>query len=572
MYRYDEFDAAFVQQRTGQFADQVERRLSGELSEEQFRPLRLQNGLYLQLHAYMLRVAVPYGVLSCEKLRALADIARRFDKDFGHFTTRQNIQYNWIKLDEVPEILSVLADVEMHAIQTSGNCIRNVTSDPYAGVAVDEIEDPRVWAEVMRQWSTIHPEFAFLPRKFKIAITGAAEDRAAILFHDIGIRIVKDKGGETGFAIYVGGGQGRTPYVAHEVRGFLPKDRLLSYLEAIMRVYNLHGRRDNLYKSRIKILVNALGIEKFREEVEEEWSRIDQPSVDLPQIEYERIAAYFKPLDLEQAENTSHSVAERRKSDAGFDHWMRNNVLAHRIPGYRIVNIALKEPGKVAGDCSAEQMDVVADLAERYGHDEIRVTYTQNLVLPNIALRDVEVVYDALVAAGLHSPNAELITDMIVCPGLDYCNLANARSIPIGQDIANRFADIKRAETIGPLRLNISGCINACGHHHSGNIGILGVDKKGTEHYQITLGGSPKDDAAVGSILGPSFPAEEIGDAVEVIVEAYLRLRLNETEDFLSAYRRLGKEPFKDVLYGENADWRSKASARSSADMQVRGA
>lgn len=551
MYRYDEFDQAFVEERSRQFRGQVVRRLAGDLDEEQFRPLRLQNGLYLQLHAYMLRVAIPYGVLSSRQLRQLGEIARRFDRGFGHFTTRQNIQYNWIKLDDAPDILDALAEVGMHAIQTSGNCIRNVTSDPYAGVANDEIEDPRVWAEVMRQWSTIHPEFLFLPRKFKIAITGAAEDRAAILFHDIGVRIVKDADGETGFAIYVGGGQGRTPVVASLVKPFLKKDQLLSYLEAIMRVYNRHGRRDNLYKARIKILVKALGVEEFTRQVEAEWEKLDQPSIDLPDEERDRIAAYFKPLVLTPKAIEDDAVKKRRQEDPAFAAFMRNNVRAHKVPGYVSVAIALKEPGKIPGDASADQMDAVAGLAEKYGYDEVRVTYTQNLVLPTVALSDVIAVYDALVAAGIASANSELITDMIACPGLDYCNLANARAIPIAQGIARRFAETEKAEDIGKLRMNISGCINACGHHHSGNIGILGVDKKGTEHYQITLGGSPEDDASIGTILGPSFPAEDVPDAIEKIVSTYLSLRESPDETFLTAYRRVGKEPFKAVLYPE---------------------
>ncbi len=551
MYRYDEFDQSFVEERTSQFRDQVSRRLAGDLSELQFKPLRLQNGVYLQLHAYMLRIAIPYGVLASRQLRRLAEIARKWDRGFGHFTTRQNIQFNWIKLEDVPDILEALAEVQMHCIQTSGNCIRNVTSDPYAGVAIDEIEDPRVWAEIMRQWSTIHPEFLFLPRKFKIAVTGAAEDRAAILFHDIGVRIVKGPGRKTGFAIYAGGGQGRTPYVAQEVRGFLEKEHLLSYLEAIMRVYNLYGRRDNIYKARIKILVNALGIEEFRRQVESEWAKIDKVSVDLPQEEYDRIAKYFAPLPLEPGPIKNEDVQQRRETDPKFDAFVRNNVRPHRVPGYFSVTIALKEPGEIPGDASADQMDAVADLAERYGHDEVRVTYQQNLVLPNIALTDLVAVYDALVEARVGATNNELITDIIACPGLDYCNLANARAIPIAQDIARRFADQASAEDVGQLRLNISGCINACGHHHSGNIGILGVDKKGTEHYQISLGGSPMDDADVGAILGPSFPAEEVADAIETIVEVYLKERKNKSETFLQAYRRLGKDPFRAALYPE---------------------
>ena len=563
MYRYDEFDAGFVADRTAQFSDQVGRRLDGDLTEDEFKPLRLQNGLYLQLHAYMLRVAIPYGVLSAKQMHALAAIARTWDRGFGHFTTRQNIQFNWIKLSDTPDILKALAQVEMHAIQTSGNCIRNVTADPYAGVAPDEIEDPRVWAEVLRQWSTIHPEFTFLPRKFKIAITGAAEDRAAILFHDIGLKIVKNKTGEVGFAVYVGGGQGRTPFVAELIRDFLPKEHLLSYVEAILRVYNLAGRRDNLYKARIKILVNALGIAAFRKEVDAEWERMNRTTVDLPDAERVRIAEYFKGPSLRPGPVTDAGIEARRRADAGFAHWFRNNVRAHRVLGNVIVTIALKEPGRVPGDATADQMDAVAVLAKSYGHDEIRVTYTQNLVLPTVGLRDVAAVYDGLIAAGLAAANSELITDIIACPGLDYCSLANARSIPIAQSIAQRFADQKRVEEIGPLRLNISGCINACGHHHAGNIGILGVDKKGTEHYQITLGGSPKDDAEVGEILGPSFPAEDLPGAIETIVETYLRRRLDRGEEFLAAYRRLGKEPFKTALYGAGASKHERVPAEA---------
>jgi sulfite reductase (NADPH) hemoprotein beta-component len=553
MYRYDEFDHAFVNARVSQFRDQVRRRVAGELTEDQFKPLRLQNGLYLQLHAYMLRIAIPYGVLSSRQMRQLAHIAQKWDRGFGHFTTRQNIQLNWTKLDDAPDMLASLAEVEMHAIQTSGNCIRNTTSDPYAGVAPDEIEDPRVWAEVIRQWSTIHPEFLFLPRKFKIAITGAAEDRAAIAFHDIGIRIVKGRGenaGKTGFAIYAGGGQGRTPYVALPLNEFLPREHLLSYLEATMRVYNLHGRRDNLYKARIKILVNALGIDEFRRQVNAEWSKIEKPSIDLPAEEYARIAAYFAPKALPKRANEDAAVSARRTKDEAFARWLRNNVMAHKTVGYRIVNISLKKPGEIPGDASCAQMELVADLAEKFGHDEIRVTYQQNLVLPTVAVSDLFTVYDALVASRLETANTELITDIIACPGLDYCSLANARSIPVAQAIAERFADPAKAEDIGPLRLNISGCINACGHHHSGNIGILGVDKKGTEHYQITLGGSPKDDADIGTILGPSFPAEDVPDAIDKIVGVYTRERTAKTETFLATYRRLGSAPFKEALYG----------------------
>jgi sulfite reductase (NADPH) hemoprotein beta-component len=555
MYRYDTFDREFVASRVAQFRGQVERRLSGDLTEEQFKPLRLQNGLYLQLHAYMLRVAIPYGVLSALQLRQLAMISRRWDRSFGHFTTRQNIQFNWTRLEDAADILAALAEVDMHAIQTSGNCIRNVTADPYAGAAADEIEDPRVWAEAMRQWSTVHPEFSFLPRKFKIAISGGMEDRAAVLFHDIGLRIIKGKAGATGFRVVVGGGQGRTPFVAQELRAFLPRQHLLSYIEAIMRVYNLHGRRDNIYKARIKILVHALGIDEFRRQVEAEWEKLDHASIDLPGQELARIAAHFTPVAPATAGDTGGAASLRtaRKANPAFDRWVRRNTLAHRLPGHRIVNISFKEPGKIPGDASADQMDAVADLAELFGGAEIRVTYQQNLVLPTVAERDLLAVYQGLVAADLATANTELITDIIACPGLDYCNLANARSIPIAQAIATRFADPAKAEEIGPLRLNISGCINACGHHHAGNIGILGVDKKGTEHYQITLGGSPMDDAAIGDIVGPSFSAEELPAAIETIVATYLDLRSSPAETFVIAYRRLGKEPFRHALYGGTA-------------------
>ena len=549
MYRYDAFDRSFVAERASQFRGQVERRLAGELTEEQFKPLRLQNGLYLQLHAYMLRVAIPYGVLSSRQLRQLANIARRWDRGYGHFSTRQNIQFNWIKLEDAPDIIDALAEVGMHAIQTSGNCIRNVTTDPYAGVAPDEIEDPRIWGEALRQWSTIHPEFTFLPRKFKIAITGAATDRAAILFHDIGLKIVRDRSGAHGFRVFVGGGQGRTPYVAQEVSSFVPGTHLLSYLEAILRVYNLHGRRDNIYKARIKILVNALGIEEFRRQVETEWAALDKAAIDLPARELARIAAHFTPAPLLVAPLRDAAIDARRLADTAFARWLRINVHGHRVPGYASVDVSFQEPGRIPGDATAEQMEAVADLAANLGHDEVRVTYQQNLVLPTVAVADLGKVYDALVAARLATPNTELITDIIACPGLDYCNLANARAIPIAQQIAARFADAERAELIGPLRLNISGCINACGHHHSGHIGILGVDKKGTEHYQITLGGSPGDDADIGDILGASFPAEDVPGAIATIVDTYLALRTGASETFLAAYRRLGKAPFRAALY-----------------------
>ncbi|KUO57628.1 MAG: sulfite reductase [Alphaproteobacteria bacterium BRH_c36] len=549
MYRYDEFDRAFLQDRNREFRAQVTRRLAGELTEDEFKPLRLMNGLYLQLHAYMLRIAVPYGAMTSRQLRQLGYIARRWDKGFGHWTTRQNIQFNWIKLIDVPDILEALAEVDMHAIQTSGNCIRNVTSDPCAGAAADEIEDPRIWAEVLRQWSTNHPEFTYLPRKFKFAVTGALQDRAAIAFHDIGIRIVGGPNATKGFRIFVGGGQGRTPYVAQEMKAFLPQEDLLSYLEAMLRVYNLHGRRDNIYKARIKILVNAIGVGEYRRQVEEEWQRIRAEGADLPAEEIDRIRAHFVAPDLAARPLDAAAFAKARSEDAAFDRWVRRNVVAHKNPDHAIVSIAFKEPGRPPGDATADEMESVADAADRYSRSEVRVTYTQNLVLPHVARADLIDLYEDLKSAGLAGGNTDLITDIIACPGLDYCSLANARSIPIAQAITERFADPERAENIGELRLNISGCINACGHHHAGHIGILGVDKKGTEHYQITLGGSAADDASVGAILGPSFPAEELPAAIENIVDTYLDRRTG-GESFLETYARVGANPFKEALYG----------------------
>ena len=549
MYRYDEFDHAFVGERVSQFREQVERRLAGKLTEDEFRPLRLRNGLYLQLHAYMLRIAIPYGVLSPRQLRQLAMIGRRFDRSYGHFTTRQNLQFNWIKLVDVPEILSALAEVEMHCIQTSGNCVRNVTADPFAGAAHDELEDPRPWCEVLRQWSTLHPEFSWLPRKFKIAVSGAAEDRAAVAFHDIGLRIVRGPEGENGFRVFVGGGMGRTRYVGQEIRPFLKKELLLSYIESILRVYNLHGRRDNLHKARIKILVTQLGIDKFRADVEADWEQSRKDAVDLPASEYVRIHSYFTPLNLAPGAIKDEGVEQRRITDPAFASWLKHNVRSHRVPGYAIAVVSLKEPGRTPGDASSDAMDFVADLAERYSRNEARVNYTQNLVLPHVARSDLTRLYDELAGAGLATANSELLGDMICCPGLDYCNLANARSIPIAKEIAKRFADPKRQELIGPLRLNMSGCINACGHHHSGNIGILGVDKKGTELYQISLGGSPKDDAAVGTIIGPGFRAEAVPEAIDTIISTYLANR-NDGEDFVATWRRIGAAPFKEALYG----------------------
>ncbi|WP_417453472.1 nitrite/sulfite reductase [Kiloniella sp.] len=549
MYRYDEFDYDFVQQRVAQFGDQVERRIEGDLTEDQFKPLRLMNGLYLQLHAYMLRVAIPYGTFNSVQMRKLAHIARKYDRGYGHFTTRQNIQYNWPVLKDVPAILKELAEVEMHAIQTSGNCIRNTTSDQYAGAAADEIEDPRVYCEIIRQWSSLHPEFTFLPRKFKVAVTGATTDRAAIRVHDIGLAIVKNDEGEVGFEVHVGGGQGRTPMIGKVVREFLPKEHLLSYLEAILRVYNQIGRRDNKYKARIKILVHETGIDEIRRLVEEEWNRIKDTALNLPLEEVDRINDYFAPPTFETLDATSRSFEVKRFEDRGFATWVRANVIAHKKSGYAIANISLKPEGEAPGDITDDQMEVVADLAEKYSFDEIRATHEQNLVLPHVKLDDLYDVFLGLQEAGLATGNLGLISDMIVCPGLDYCALANARSIPVAQAISKRFADIERQYDIGELKLKISGCINACGHHHVGHIGILGVDRKGEEYYQITLGGNANENAAIGKIIGPSFAYDKIVDAVETVVNTYLEIRDGAEESFLDAYNRVGMAPFKERLY-----------------------
>ncbi|MDJ0936990.1 MAG: nitrite/sulfite reductase [Kiloniellales bacterium] len=548
MYRYDEFDHAFVQERVAQFSGQVRRRLSGELTEEQFKPLRLMNGLYLQLHAYMLRVAIPYGTLSARQLRKLAQIARRYDKGYGHFTTRQNIQYNWPKLEETPEILRDLAEVEMHAIQTSGNCIRNVTADPFAGAAADEIADSRVTAEVIRQWSSLHPEFSFLPRKFKIAVTAAAEDRAAVKVHDIGLYLRRNEAGETGFEVVVGGGQGRTPVIGKTIREFLPERYLLSYLEAILRVYNLLGRRDNLYKARIKILVDQVGVEEFTRLVEEEWLHTRETAVDLPEAEVERIAAYFAPPPFAALDGDSPDFQLHRATERAFDLWVRANVTEHKVPGYAIASISLKPSGGIPGDATAEQMEAVAELSERYSFGEIRVTHKQNLVLPHVRKAELYAVWQGLKAAELAAPNIGLLSDIIACPGLDYCNLANARSIPIAQEISRRFDNLRRLHDLGPISLNISGCINACGHHHVANIGILGVDKKGEEFYQITLGGSSTEDAAIGKIVGPAFSEAQVPGAIQDIVDTYLAQRRGR-ETFVETYRRVGLAPFKEKLY-----------------------
>jgi len=550
MYRYDEFDAAFVAGRTAQFADQVKRRLSGELSEDQFRPLRLMNGLYLQLHAYMLRIAVPYGTMRSQQLRKLAHIARTYDRGYGHFTTRQNIQFNWPKLKDIPDILAELASVEMHAIQTSGNCIRNVTTDQFAGAAADEIIDPRPVGEIIRQWSSIHPEFSYLPRKFKIAITGSPHDRAAIRFHDIGLQAAANAAGGVGWEVWIGGGLGRTPMIGKLINSFVPHEHLLSYLEAIMRVYNRYGRRDNKYKARIKILVHEEGLETVKGQVEAEFSEIRGGVLTLPQEELDRITAYFAPPDFIDRGAAKIDVAFESIRDPAYGRWLDNNIHSHRQPGYASVTISLKPIGGAPGDATDAQMDAVADLAERYSFDELRVTHEQNLVLPHVAIDDLRTVYDGLVEAGLAEGNTGLITDMICCPGLDFCALANARSIPIAQEISKKFAAPERQKAIGELKIKISGCINACGHHHVGHIGILGVEKKGGELYQITLGGDATETASVGKILGPGFEADAVPEAIERLVDAYIERREDEGETFIDAVRRLGEAPFKEALYG----------------------
>lgn len=552
MYRYDEFDNEMVSARVAQFRDQVERRLSGELTEDQFKPLRLMNGVYLQLHAYMLRVAIPYGTLSSRQMRMLAHIARKYDRGYGHFTTRQNIQYNWVALERIPDLLEEIASVEMHAIQTSGNCIRNVTADQYAGAIDEEIEDPRIISEIIRQWSSFHPEFSFLPRKFKIAVTGHKNDRAAIKLHDIGIVITRNGEGEVGYEVHVGGGQGRTPFIAKKMTDFVPRNKLLAYLEAVMRVYNMLGRRDNSYKARIKILVHETGADEMRRLIEAEFAKIDASNMlTLPDKEAQRIMAYFAPPAYEAALATSDILQAAQSANKDFTHWCATNVVSHSQTGYAIVNISLKPIGGIPGDATDTQMEAIADCAATYSHDEIRVTHEQNLVLPHVRLDDVKAVYDALVPHDLATPNLGLISDSIACPGLDYCNLANARSIPLAQDISTRFADLHRQHDIGELKIKISGCINACGHHHVGHIGILGVDKKGTEFYQITLGGAADENASLGDITGPAFTEDKVVDAIENLVDTYMNIRTSADERFIDTYRRVGMPPFKERLYAD---------------------
>ncbi len=548
MYRYDEFDAQFVGERVNQFAGQVARRLSGELTEDQFKPLRLMNGLYLQLHAYMLRIAVPYGTLSSKQVRKLAHIARTYDKNFGHFTTRQNLQFNWIKLVDVPALLRELADVEMHCIQTSGNCVRNVTADQFAGATDEEIEDPRPLAEIIRQWSSLHPEFVFLARKFKIAVGACEHDRAALQYHDMAVQIVKNEQGRIGYKVFAGGGMGRTPYIAHVMSEFVERQDILAYLEAVLRVYNQDSRRDNIHKQRIKILINAIGPEEMRRRVAREFEELKRMgTLELPQEELDRITAYFAPPKFETG--LSDAIPD---SGPDFANWAKTNVHKHKAPGYAIATITLKTPGQVPGDATSEQMDVIADLVDQFSLGEVRVTHEQNLVLPHVRKADLPAIYAKLKELDFAAPNAGLITDIIACPGLDYCDLANARSIPIAQNIAKKFENLERQQEIGELKIKISGCINACGHHHAGHIGILGVDKKGVEFYQLVLGGSGAEDASIGEIMGPGFGEHEIADAVERVVNVYLKSR-QPGERFLDTYRRLGMAPFKDAAYGKVA-------------------
>lgn len=544
MYRYDQYDQAMVDARVEEFRDQTRRRIAGDINDDQFKPLRLKNGLYLQLHAYMLRVAIPYGTLNSVQMRKLAHIARTYDRGYGHFTTRQNLQYHWIKLEQAPDILAELATVEMHAIQTSGESIRNISADQYAGAAADEICDPRPWAELLRQATTFHPEFSYLPRKFKICVISSPADRAALRWHDCALRIVRNEAGEEGFQVYAGGGMGRTPFIAFPIRDFCPANQIFSYLQAILRVWNLHARRDNIHKQRMKILVHELGEEEFRRQVEEEFQTFLALGTDFPQAEYDRIAAYFTPPPFETGLSE-----EIDRSDPEFALWVDRQTVRHKAPGYAIANISLKPVGGIGGDVTAEQMEVVADLAERYSFDDVRVTHAQNLVLPHVRKQDLYAVWEALAAAGLADANLDLVTDVIACPGLDYCTLANARSIPVAQKIQQRFADMDLQLDIGELKVKISGCINACGHHHAGQIGILGVDRKGTENYQLLLGGSGAEDTSQAKITGPGFDEDGVVDAVERTVERYRELR-EPGERFLDTYRRVGLDPFKEAIYG----------------------
>jgi sulfite reductase (NADPH) hemoprotein beta-component len=549
MYVYDEFDRTLVAERVSEFRGQVERRLSGELTEEEFKPLRLMNGVYLQLHAYMLRISVPYGTLSSAQLRMLAHVARSYDRGYGHFTTRQNMQFNWIKLEDLPDVMADLARAGLHGMQTSGNCVRNVTTDQWAGVAPGEVEDPRISAEILRQHSTLHPEFSFLPRKFKIALTACAHDRAAVRVHDIGLHMHRNGAGEIGFEVIVGGGLGRTPFIGKTIKHFLPKRDLLSYVEAILRVYNQFGRRDNIYKARIKILVHELGAEVFAKEVEAEWQSIRDGALALDPALIAEIAARFRYPGYEPLEDSPPQLVQSLAGDRRFSQWVDNAVANHKMPGYAIVTLSLKPAGGPPGDATAAQMDAIADLADRYSFGEIRVGHEQNLVLPHVAQRDLLPLWRALDAIGVATPNVGLVSDIISCPGLDYCSLANTRSIPVAQELTRRFRDLDLAHDLGRLHINISGCINACGHHHVGHIGLLGVEKNGEEFFQVTIGGRADEHARLGTLIGPAVPYAEVADVVEDVVEAYLELRARPDEIFLETVERVGIEPFKERVY-----------------------
>lgn len=550
MYKYDPIDQQIVNERVAQYRDQTRRYLAGELTDEEFRPLRLQNGLYIQRHAPMLRIAIPYGLLSSKQLRKLADITKTYDRGYGHFSTRQNLQLNWPKLEDTPDILAELATVEMHAIQTSGNCIRNITTDQFAGIAPDEIIDPRAIAEIMRQWSTFHPEFALLPRKFKIAVSGTEKDRAIVQAHDIGLEFYKDAQGQMAIKVWVGGGLGRTPILGTVIREHLEWQHVLSYCEAVIRVYNIHGRRDNIYKARIKILVKALGIEEFKRQVEAEWAHLKDGPLTITQNELDRVAKYFEPMPYKTLPAHEAAFDAALASNPAFAAWVKRCVHAHRVPGYRAVTLSLKPHGKAPGDITSEQMHVVADLADAYSFGELRSSHEQNLILADVQLSDLYAVWEKARAAGLATPNIGLLTDIICCPGGDFCSLANAKSIPIAEAIQMQFDNLDYLHEIGELELNISGCMNACGHHHVGHIGILGVDKDGSEWYQVTIGGKQGNDASIGSVIGPSFSAEEMPGVVKRLIEVYVRERQDE-ERFIDTVRRLGVAPFKAHVYAE---------------------
>lgn len=551
MYAYSQVDQTLVDERVSQFRDQTARFLAGKLDEEVFKQLRLRNGLYVQRHAPMLRVAVPYGVLDSTQMRTLANIARTYDKGYAHVTTRQNFQFNWPTIESVPDILADLAKVQMHAIQTSGNCIRNVTSDPLAGAAADEVEDPRVWCEIIRQWSTLHPEFSYLPRKFKFAVTGSTEDRVAAQVHDIGLQVLRNDEGEVGFKVYVGGGMGRTPVIGKVIREFLPRTDFLSYLDAILRVYNLYGRRDNIYKARIKILVNAIGIDKFRDMVEEEWAQVRDSELKLSDSRIQKVTDAFNFIQYQALPATDKGHEQQLLSNPIFASWYRQNTRAHKKPGYRIVYVSLKGHGQAPGDATDLQMDGIADLADQYSMGEIRTTYSQNMVLAHVEQTQLYELWRELNKLKLATPNIDTVTDLICCPGFDFCSLANATSIDVSEDIMARFDKLDRLYDVGELNIKISGCMNACGHHHVGHIGLLGVDKKGEDWYQITLGGSASNHTALGKVLGPSVKKSKVGDAVETIIEVYLELR-EPNEHFLQTLQRVGRDPFKEQVYADS--------------------